>query len=264
MSRWVLALPTESWGIFLFMEFTKDELANEEWRDVVGYEGKYQVSNLGRVRSLNYMRTGRVQILKPKISKYGYSEVTLLNNGITKGHKVSRLVAFAFIPNPNNKPYIDHIDTNRHNDRVNNLHWVTHSENMRNPITYARCCSLAKTRNLGRKTSEKTKQILRELNLGEKNGFYGRKHREESLKKMREYKASEVYLRKVMKPISQYTLEGVKVRDWACAKYAEKELGGRCGTITQVALGKKKSYRGFIWRYADNPQEILDDFFKNR
>ena len=52
MSRWVLVLPTESWSIFLFMEFTKEELANEEWRDIVGYEGKYQVSNLGTATPL--------------------------------------------------------------------------------------------------------------------------------------------------------------------------------------------------------------------
>lgn len=264
MSRWVLALPTESWGIFLFMEFTKEELANEEWRDVVGYEGKYQVSNLGRVRSLNYMRTGRVQNLRYKTNKYGYNTVTLLKNGKHKVLMVSRLVAQSFIPNVLNKPCIDHIDTNKQNNRVENLHWVTYSENMRNPLTYARCIKYAKTRNLGRKTSEKTKQILRELNLGDKNGFYGRKHSEESLQKMREYKASEVYLRKALKPVTQYTLDGVKVRDWACAKYAGVELGINISCITQVILGKKKSCGGFIWRYADNPQEILDEFFKNR
>ena len=246
------------------MEFTKEELANEEWRDVIGYEGKYQVSNLGRVRSLNYMRTGRVQILRHKISKYGYSIVTLIKGGKQKMYFVSRLVAIAFIPNPENKPCTDHIDTISSNNRVTNLRWVTHSENVRNPITYARCCALAKTRNLGRKTSEKTKQILRELNLGDKNGFYGRKHSEESLQKMREYKASEVYLRKALKPVTQYTLEGVKVRDWACAKYAGVELGINISKITQVVLGKKKSCGGFIWRYADNPQEVLDEFFKNR
>lgn len=246
------------------MEFTKEELANEEWRDVVGYEGKYQVSNLGRVRSLNYMRTGRVQILRHKISKYGYSIVTLIKGGKQKMYIVSRLVAIAFIPNPENKPCTDHIDTVRSNNRVTNLRWVTHSENVRNPITYARCCALAKTRNLGRKTSEKTKQILRELNLGDKNGFYGRRHSEESLRKMREYKASEVYLRKVLKPITQYTLDGEKIKDWACAKYAEVALGIKGGGVTQTANGRHKSCRGFIWRYADNPQEILDDFFKNR
>lgn len=246
------------------MEFTAEELVTEEWRDIVGYEGRYQVSNLGRVRSLNYMRTGRIQVLRPKISKYGYSEIGLLKYGIMKHYKVARLVALSFIPNPEDKPCIDHIDTIRNNDRMSNLRWVTNSENMRNPITYAKCCKLAQKRNLGRKTSDKTKQILRELNLGEKNAFYGRKHTEESLQKMRDYKASETHLRKVVKPVTQYTKDGVKVRDWLCAKYAGVELGINISCITQVILGKKKSCGGFIWCYAENPQEVLDEFFKNR
>ena len=244
------------------MEFTAEEMATEEWRDIVGYEGRYQVSNLGR-----------------------YSEIGLLKSGIMKHHKVARLVALSFIPNPEDKPCIDHIDTVRNNDRMSNLRWVTNSENMRNPITYAKCCKLAQKRNLGRKTSDKTKQILRELNLGsggEKSAFGtkwseetrqkhfenikngGRKHTEESLQKMRDYKASETHLRKAVKPVTQYTKDGVKVRDWLCAKYAGVELGINISCITQVVLGKKKSCGGFIWRYAENPQEVLDEFFKNR
>lgn len=246
------------------MEFTAEELATEEWRDVIGYEGKYQVSNLGRMRSLNYMRTGRVQNLRFKISKGGYCIVNLLKDGKRKTYIVSRLVAIAFIPNPENKPCTDHIDTIRTNNRLSNLRWVTYSENIRNPLTYEKHCKLAKTRNLGRKTSEKTKQILRELNLGEKNAFYGKSHSEESRQKIKDYRLSEVCLRKILKPITQYTLDGVKVRDWACAKYAEVALGIKKGCVTQTAKGRHKSCGGFIWRYAENPQEVLDEFFKNR
>ena len=111
---------------------------NEIWKPVVGYEDKYEVSNKGRVRSLPYKRTsfnGRVMCeftVTPKVLNpyrtgrgQGYPTVCLLR----KNHKVHRLVARAFIPNPDNLPEVNHIDGDKSNNCVENLEWVTTLEN---------------------------------------------------------------------------------------------------------------------------------------
>lgn len=100
----------------------------EEWKDIQNYEGLYQVSNLGRVKSFRQstkLRCKSEYILKPFIANNGYSQVTLYNN--TKKHKflVHRLVACAFIPNPDNLPQINHKDEDRTNNVVENLEWCT-------------------------------------------------------------------------------------------------------------------------------------------
>ena len=109
----------------------------EEWRDIKGYEGLYQVSNLGRVRSLDrYVQTkkGNKSFHKGKIligtdTGHGYMKVSLLYNGRRKSVFVHRLVAEAFIPNPKNKPEVNHINCIKNDNRVVNLEWVTSSEN---------------------------------------------------------------------------------------------------------------------------------------
>lgn len=110
----------------------------EEWRDIEGYEGKYMVSNMGKVKSLDYHRTGKEKILRPGKDRYGYLYVILWKNNKQKIFLVHRLVAYAFIDNPENKKQIDHINTIRYDNRVDNLHWVTHKENMNNPISRKR------------------------------------------------------------------------------------------------------------------------------
>lgn len=110
---------------------------DEEWRDVSGYEGLYQVSNLGRVRSLDrwrkngsgeYKQKGR--ILNQGDTTTGYKQIVLNKDKKRKTLKVHRLVAIAFIPNPENKPNVNHIDGNPHNNKVENLEWCTQSENV--------------------------------------------------------------------------------------------------------------------------------------
>lgn len=123
-------------------------LNDEIWRDIKDYEGLYQVSNKGRVKSLDRYanNNGTLQfrperILKQNIQKAGRSKrctVVLCKNSNTKAIRVHRLVAEAFIPNPENKPQIDHIDTNMENNNVENLRWVTPKENMNNPLTRKR------------------------------------------------------------------------------------------------------------------------------
>ena len=109
----------------------------EEWKDIKNYEGLYQVSNLGNVKSLERNKSngkGLVKIdekiLTQNITNWGYCKVALYKNGARKYYKVHRLVAEAFIPNPNNKEQINHIDGNKLNNNVNNLEWNTRIENM--------------------------------------------------------------------------------------------------------------------------------------
>ena len=112
---------------------------NETWRDVVGYEGLYQVSDHGRVKSLNYNKTGQERLMRLITDKKGYLRVTLWKDGKQKMYQTHRIVAQAFIDNPDNKPCIDHINAIKTDNRVENLRWVTCKENCNNPITKERC-----------------------------------------------------------------------------------------------------------------------------
>lgn len=96
----------------------------EVWKDIEGYEGLYQVSSWGRVKRLN---TGR--ILKGRKNTNSYLTVGLCKNGEQKDYLIHRLVAQAFIPNPHNKPQVNHIDENKENNHAENLEWVTAKEN---------------------------------------------------------------------------------------------------------------------------------------
>ena len=107
-----------------------EDLPSEEWRDVKGYEGRYFVSNLGRVKSFTRKH---FRLLVPQIKWTGYATVSLsaFPAGRVKTVFIHRLVAQAFIPNPNNKPYVNHKDGNKQNNCVDNLEWVTTEENNR-------------------------------------------------------------------------------------------------------------------------------------
>ena len=100
-------------------------MKKELWRPVVGFEGLYDVSNLGRVRSLNYNKTGRCKLLKLTKNGSGYLNVHLSKDGKAKIFLVHRLVAKTFIPNPNNLPFVNHKDENPLNNCVENLEWCT-------------------------------------------------------------------------------------------------------------------------------------------
>lgn len=101
----------------------------EEWRAVVGYEGLYEVSNMGKVK--------RLKVLKPDIV-FGYERVTLCVNNKPKHYYLHCLVAKAFISNPENKLFVNHIDNNRKNNTVSNLEWVTQIENINHCIKQGR------------------------------------------------------------------------------------------------------------------------------
>ena len=104
----------------------------ETWKDIAGYEGLYQVSDLGRVRSLNYHHTSEVRILKPSKDRKGYLLVKLCKNGVRKTLKVHRLVALAFVEGydlVNNQ--VNHINEDKSDNRAINLEWcdVTYNNN---------------------------------------------------------------------------------------------------------------------------------------
>ena len=106
----------------------------EIWRDIVGYEGLYQVSSNGVIRSLNYNHTGKEKVLSNVINSQGYCHISLWKDKTKKVMKVHRLVAQTFIPNPDNKPFIDHINGIRSDNRVENLRWTTPKENINYPL----------------------------------------------------------------------------------------------------------------------------------
>ena len=110
---------------------------SEVWRDIEGYEGRYQVSSMGRVKSLartcntkgGSKRTVKERILKPYINRYGYLLVVLCAGGKQKTLNVHRLVCEAFHENPDNKPQVNHINEDKADNRACNLEWTTAMEN---------------------------------------------------------------------------------------------------------------------------------------
>lgn len=122
-----------------------------EIRPVVGYEGLYSVSNTGQVFSHNYNGTGQTRQRKPHKGKDGYLRVEFYQDGKQTHHLVHRLVLQAFVPNPDNKPCCDHIDTNRANNHVSNLKWATIEENQNNPLT-------RKNKSIGQKGKTRSEQ----------------------------------------------------------------------------------------------------------
>lgn len=120
----------------------------EIWKDIKGYEGLYQVSSIGRVRSLDRVVDGchgsnqniKGIIKHPSLSDTGYFVTTLYKNNLGSKKKIHRLKAIAFIPNPENKPFINHIDGVKTNNEISNLEWCTQKEN----IQHARNTGLMK------------------------------------------------------------------------------------------------------------------------
>lgn len=144
-----------------------EKLFNETWKPIKGYEGLYEVSNNGNVRSVDrHLMCGKQYCLlkgKPKNAHHysnGYLKTNLYKNGQRKLYSVHRLVANAFIPNPNNLPCIDHINTVKDDNRVENLRWCTQKENSNNPLTreHANIKNRSKEVNEKRLATKKKKQ----------------------------------------------------------------------------------------------------------
>lgn len=112
-------------------------MRKEIWKPVVGYEGQYEVSSIGRVRSLNYLNTGKKVIMALQAKEGAYIKVGLRDkDGNNKYYRVHRLVAMAFLPKPlPEQRYVNHINGYKQDNRIENLEWCTAKENANNPNT---------------------------------------------------------------------------------------------------------------------------------
>lgn len=184
----------------------KVNLPYEIWKDIKGYEGLYQVSNWGRVKSLKY---GKERILKPQKDRGGYLRIGLYKDRKFKLTKIHRLVAEAFLENPDNLPEVNHRDENKKNNRVENLEWCTHLYNQ---------------------------------NYGTRNNRIGK-----TLSKTR----TGIFNTKCSKPVYQYTLDGVFVREWPSVSEVERQTGWWESAISSCCNNKKgfKTAYGFKWSY---------------
>ncbi|MDM0987481.1 NUMOD4 domain-containing protein [Clostridium perfringens] len=140
----------------------------EVWKEIKGYEGMYQISNLGRVKALERIDSRglrrKEKILKYNNTKNGYLEAVLCKNGKTKHITVHRLVAIHFIENINNLPIVNHIDGNKQNNKVDNLEWCTYSYN----VKHAFRTGLAKI-------TDETREKMSNAHKGEKSSNYNKK-----------------------------------------------------------------------------------------
>ena len=167
----------------------------EIWKDVVGYEGYYQVSNLGRVRSLDRMASngrkikGKILSTKVNTPPY-YPRVSLSVNGKMKLVQVHRLVAQAFVynPDPEHKTQVGHKDESRTNNRADNLEWVTPKENSNMPLHRERVSKANEGKVLSAETKSKISLSQKGKYKGEKNPFYNKHHTNETKKKMSDIK----------------------------------------------------------------------------
>lgn len=207
-------------------------MEEEKWLPIPEYEEKYHISDIGRVKSLNYRHTRKELILSPgKSDKYGHLFVLLYKDG--KGHykKVHQLVAQSFIPNPENKPFIDHIDGNPMNNCVWNLKWCTHKENMNNPITREKLSDIY--------FSEERRKKISDANKGHKNAMYGKHHSDETKQKI-----SDAHTKKSV--VQLYKDKIIKIYNSLIA--VEKD-GFHVGAVCKCCQGKQKSHKGFNWMY---------------
>lgn len=248
-----------------------------QWCDVVGYEGLYCVSSDGRVASLNYNHTGKEKLLKPNKHKFGYSQFRFNVGDCPKVFSAHRLVAEAFIPNPDNKPEVDHINAIPTDNNVENLRWVTHKENMNNPLSKINHSKGAKLKPVIQislngdfvkeyesisKASEFTGYIASAISYcckGKRktaNGF--RWLYKEDYEKLNEPLGKIEYEKRIAKPIVQLTLSG----DFVCEYYSiykAAEVVNCSGLgICNCCKGKRKSAYGYKWLYADDYYKSIE------
>lgn len=209
----------------------KENSITEEWRDIPGYEGYYQVSNLGRVKGLSRWINGNKRkctdehILKEGDNR-GYKRVVLSVNAVHKSFSVHRLVAEAFLPNPNNYSQINHIDGNKTNNLVNNLEWCNASQN-----------NLHKFRVLGYQVSQKTRDKISSASIGRKWSEESRNN----LSKILRGKKKPSLCRKVLCRTTGEVFSSIQE--------AARAKGVHGSNITMCCQGKIKQIKGWEWEF---------------
>lgn len=239
----------------------------EQWKPVVGYEGLYAVSSLGRVKSLDRIvpckngttMTKRGRIIKPHTIGFGYQRLQLCRNNKGVKFLVHRLVAEAFLPNPNGFPIINHIDKNTSNNSVENIEWCTYKYN----TTYD---------NASEKRAEKTRKAVRQYTLdGEFIAEY-KSVTEASkatniamlsicacCKKRKQYSHTKDYIWRYAddtskvkivydRRIEQYSLQGEYLQTFKTQSDAARAIGVTPSSIRGCLCGKTKSSGGFMWK----------------
>jgi len=203
-----------------YKNLSLDDIKSEIWKDIEGFNGLYQVSNLARVKSL---KCGKTKILKQNNSN-GYLIVSFNKNGEREYPRVHRLVAKAFILNPENKSQVNHKNGIKTDNKLENLEWCTAQENMRHAF------------DTGLKVGKK----------GENSPIFGDKHPLFG-KKGKDNKSS--------KPIYQYTKSCEFIKKWNCMSDAANELKIHNSSISQCAKGKRPSAGKYLWKYEKLEQE---------
>lgn len=186
----------------------------EYWIEVKGHP-RYRVSTMGRVKCVDYRGTDKERICGLSNDGNGYLKVHI--DGKTM--KVHRLVLESFIPNPQNKPCIDHINTIKTDNRIENLRFCTYSENNRNPLTLKHIRENA------------SKPLL---------GKFGAEHHSSI-------------------PIVQLTKDGLFVKKWTATMEVQREIGICHVCITNCCKGKQKTAGGFRWVYASNYRKSISE-----
>ena len=192
----------------------------EVWKDIQLGNSKYKISNLGNIYSYFAKRN-----MSKNKDRRGYLYISTTN----KKYKIHRLVAQAFIPNPNNYPIINHKDNNPSNNKVDNLEWCTYKYN----IDY--CIKSGRFEEAKKKISKACK---------EKKAYI---------------KNLKIASEKNKKAIFQYDLNGNFIKEWDCSATVEKELGLFATSIIKVCKNKGKTCGNFIWRYKED-KNVKGDF----
>lgn len=230
------------------------DLPNEEWRIIQDFPN-YAVSNFARVKRLNnvcHYLDVRVKHNKEKILKQtekdGYRIVRLWNEKTGKKGvliKTHRLVAIAFIPNPENKPYIDHINTIRDDNRIENLRWVTAKENSNNAITRKRNSQSR------RKFIEDNPEYRLVMSKISKRIFANNEFKEKFKKRMNDEEVKNKILESnpQKKQVFQYNANGDLIAIYPSVNKAAISIGLSQATISGYCLGRIKPRNKYVYSY---------------